>query len=502
MEFEAWQVEEWIKCKKDPIYFIEKYIKIVTLDYGLQPMKLYNYQKKIVNALFTGNRVLGVLPRQAGKTSTLAVFLVHYLIFNKDKFAAILANKATTAREILGRVQLSYEHLPKWLQQGVVEWNKGSFSLENGSRIMASSTSSSAIRGFSIHMLVLDEFAFVPNNIADEFFASVYPTIVSGKTSKLAIVSTPKGMNHFYKMVVEAEAKLNDFNLIKCDWRDVPGRDAEWERQTRAVLGEVKFAQEMACAFQGGTDTLISGLKLAQLPTSRPISMSEFMKVYEDPAPKHSYVMAVDTSRGTGGDFSAFIIFDVTSLPYKVVAVYKNNKISSMLYPGLIFKMATQYNDAAVYVETNDIGEGVANALYYDFEYEMVLMSTAGIVSSYGGKEPGVRTTKKTKAVGCDNMKQLVEGDKIDVRDADIIYELSNFVSKGTSYEADTGHDDLAMCMVMFSYLTTQPAMEDLTSSNAKSQIISERLRAAEEEMTPVGFMSDGTEVDDVPFNF
>lgn len=503
IEFEAWQLEEWIKCKLDPIYFIEQYIKIVTLDYGLQPMKMFEYQKEIVRCLFKNNRVLGVLPRQCGKTTTIAAFLVHYLIFNKDKFSAILANKASTAREILGRVQLSYEHLPKWLQQGVLEWNKGSFSLENGSRIMASSTSSSAIRGYSINMLVLDEFAFVPNGIADEFFASVYPTIASGKTSKLAIVSTPKGMNHFYKMVTEAEAKINGFDLIKATWRDVPGRDEAWMKENKAILGDVKFSQEMDCAFVGGSDTLISGLKLTQLPTARPIAMSDVLKVYEEPVPKRQYVMTVDTSRGTGGDYSAFVIFDVSALPYRVVAVYKNNKISSMLYPGLVYKLAMEYNEAAVYVETNDIGEGVANSLYYDFEYEMVLMSTQGIVSSYGGKDPGVRTTKKTKAIGCDNLKQLVEGDKIDVRDSDIIYELSNFVAKGASYEADTGHDDLAMCLVMFSYLTTQPAMDDLTSNSAKSQIISERLRAAEEEMIPIGFMTDGTEMgQDTPFHF
>lgn len=494
IEFDEHQLTEWIKCKIDPIYFIENYIKIVTIDYGLQPMKLHPFQKDIVLSLHNNSKTLGVMGRQLGKTTCVAAYFCHYMIFNKSKQVGILANKAATSREILSRIQLAYEHLPFWLQQGVTEWNKGSFALENGSKIMASSTSSSAIRGFTFHCLLLDEFAFVPNNIADDFFASVYPTISSGKTSKLAIVSTPKGMNHFYKLVMEAESKLNDFNLIKADWRSVPGRTQEWANAQKAVLGEMKYAQEMEIQFIGGTDTLISGTKLKAIPITQPIFHSEFLKVYEEPVLGNSYVMTVDTSRGTGGDYSAFIIFNVTQLPYKVAAVYRNNKISSMLYPGLIFKIASEYNDAAVLIETNDIGEGVANSLFYEFEYEMTMMSTGGVVSSYAGLTPGLKTTKKTKAIGCDNMKQLVEGDKVIINDHDLLYELSNFVAKGASYEADSGNDDLAMCLCIFSYLTTQPAMEDLTSSSAKQQIISERLRAAEEEMLPVGFLSDGLE--------
>lgn len=552
-------------------------------------------------------------------TTCVAAFFVWYITFNSNKTCAILANKAATAREILSRVQKAFEYLPKWLQHGVVEWNKGSFELENGSRILAASTSSSAIRGFSINCvtgdtivtlldndveysttiekaflnedkrklqiltskgfrdfdgfvcngikpvgdlsfegktlsctpehrilindewveatniegysvdreeavydainvddgseyltngisshncLLLDEFAFVPNNIADEFFASVYPTIASSKESKLAMVSTPNGLNHFYKFYKEAEAGINGFNLTKAIWSDVPGRDQAWADQQRKILGDVKFSQEMECKFQGGSNTLIAGEKLASLPVERPIALSDTLKIYEEPDKTKSYVMTVDTARGLGGDYSAFVIFDVSQLPYRVVAVFRDNKISPLLYPGLILKMATQYNQAAVLIENNDMGESISNSLYFDYEYEMVIKSHENVISSFGGRTPGFKTTKKSKSLGCSTLKTLIEDDKLDIRDSDIIYELSNFVAKGSSFEADVGNDDLAMCLVMFSYMTIQPAMEDFTSVSAKNQILIERMKMAEEEMMPVGGFTDGTEQELDVMNF
>jgi hypothetical protein len=435
-------------------------------------------------------------------TTCVAAFFAWYVIFHNYKTCAILANKAATAREILSRVQRAYENLPKWMQHGVIEWNKGSLELENGSKILAASTSSSAIRGFSVDTLFLDEFAFVPNNIAEEFFASVYPTIASGKNSKLAVISTPNGLNHFHKIVKEAEAGINGFATIRAIWSDIPTRDEKWAADTRATLGDIKFGQEMECKFVGGSNTLISGEKLASLPASRPIAISETLKIYEEPVKSNSYVMTVDTARGLGGDYSAFVIFDVTTLPYKIVAVYRDNKISPILYPGLILKMATHYNTAAVLIENNDMGESISNSLYYELEYDMVIKSHENVISSFGGRTPGFKTTKKSKSLGCSTLKTLVEGDKLDIRDSDIIYELSNFVAKGSSFEADVGNDDLAMCLVMFSYLTIQPAMEDFTSVSAKNQILIERMKMAEEEMMPVGGFTDGTEQELDVMNF
>lgn len=503
IEWEQWQVEEWLKCRDDPIYFIETYVKIVTVDYGLRPMILYDFQKKLANGiLLESNRMISACARQMGKSTIMSAILCHYIIFNDNKTCAILANKAATAREILSKVQLAYEHLPKWIQHGVLEWNKGSFLLENGSRVLASSTSSSAIRGFAINFLVLDEFAFLHANIAEDFFTSVYPTISSGKTSKLAIVSTPNGMNLFYKFWIEALAGTNGFLPIKAIWSDIPTRDAKWAAEARAVLGDIKFSQEMEVEFIGATGTLISGPKLKSIPVETPIATSSTMRFYEQPVAGRSYVITVDSSRGTGGDYSAFVVFNVTKLPYTVAAIYADNTVSPLVYPGLIHKIAVQYNNASVLIETNDIGESVATSIYYDYEYEETLLSTDGHISSFGGRTPGVRTTKKTKNIGCSTLKTLIENDQLIINDYDVLYELSNFVLKGASYEADNGHDDLVMCLVIFAYLTTQGAMDEISSESAKRKILELRQKNAEDNMIPVGFFSDGTETNDDTLHF
>lgn len=504
-EFTLEQAMEYAKCRLDPIYFIEKYVKIITIDHGLQPMKLYEFQKEIIRGITDSNRLISACARQMGKTTVMAALFCHYIIFNEGKTCAILANKAATAREILERVKKAYEYLPSFLKHGIKEWNKGMIWLENESRILASATSSSGIRGYTINFLFLDEFAFVPNNIAEEFFTSVYPTITSGSTSKLVMISTPNGMNHFYKFWIEALDGSNGFSHVKAIWSDIPSRTKDWAEKQRRVLGDVKFAQEMEVEFIGSSNTLISGSKLKSIPTIKPIFKSETMSVYERPIKGKAYVMTVDVSRGVGLDYSAFIVVDVTTIPYKIVAKYRDNKISSTLFPGLIHKIAVEYNNASVLVETNDIGESVAVSLYYDYEYELTLMAKADKITSWGGQgtKPGVRTTVKSKRMGCDALKQMVESDKIEIRDSDILIELSNFVIKGRSYAADNGNDDLAMCLVLLGYLTTQPSMADISEVSLKEKIISERMRIAEEEMLPVGFLSDGEELpDDLQINF
>jgi hypothetical protein len=498
------QVQEWTKCKEDPIYFIEKYIKIVTLDYGLQPMKLYPFQRDIILGIVNNNKVIACCARQLGKTTVMAAFFCYYILFNSSKTCAILANKASLAREILSRVKLAYEHIPRFLQQGISEWNKSSIELENGSRIIASATSGSAIRGQSINLLFLDEFSHIPSGIADDFFASVYPTISSGKTSKIAIISTPNGLNSFYRMWSEAQDNSNGFIPIFAPWNSIPSRTQEWADEQKRVLGEVKFSQEMSCDFIGSSNTLISGAKLKSIPITRPILSNSTTSVYSKPISGNSYVAVVDTSRGTGGDYSALIVVDITTLPYKVVLKYRNNTISSMLYPGVIHRIALEYNNATLFIETNDIGESVANDIYYDIEYENVIFSNNGIIVVWGGKNsvPGVRTTTKSKRIGCDNIKQLIERDMLIINDAEIILELSNFVVKGSSYAADTGHDDLAMCLVMFGYMTASVKFEELTDTSVRARIIEERQADEDALALPVGFFSNGLEEDIEIFNF
>lgn len=492
------QAMEYAKCEKDPIYFIENYVQIVTLDHGLQLMKLYDFQKDIVNKFYKNDKLIAATGRQLGKSSILAAILCHYIIFNPAKKCAILAHKASSAREILDRVKKSYEFLPKWLKHGVLSWNKGSIELENLSKVMAAATGSGAIRGESIHVLLLDEFAHVSNNIADEFFASVYPTISSGSSSKLVMISTPLGMNHFYKFWTEAQEGINGFAWVRATWRDIPGRTQQWADTQRKVLGDVKYSQEMEVEFLGSSNTLISGYKLKSIPIKKPIYASETLKVYEEPRPNRAYVITCDTARGVGLDYSAFVVFDVTEVPYNIVAVYKDNKISTTLYPGLIYKLATKYNNASVLLETNDMGESVANALYIDYEYEMVLKAKGDKITSWGGlgTKPGVRTTTKSKRIGCDALKQIVENDKLIINDSDVLMELCNFSIKGVSYAAEKGNDDLAMCLVLLGYLTTQPSMQDISLVSLKEKIIEERMKMAEEEMLPIGFLNDGSETE------
>ena len=198
LEFTKEQVSEYVKCAKNPDYFIREYVKVVSLDKGLVPFDLYSYQEDLVNTIHGNRFIIAKLPRQSGKSTTIVSYILHYVLFNQNMNVAILANKQATAREILSRLKMAYEYLPLWLQQGIIEWNKGSIELENGSKIIASSTSASAIRGGSFNLIFLDEFAHVPNNIAEEFFSSVYPTITSGQTTKVLMVSTPNGLNLFY----------------------------------------------------------------------------------------------------------------------------------------------------------------------------------------------------------------------------------------------------------------------------------------------------------------
>ena len=359
------QVKEFIKCSQDPIYFIRKYIKIVSLDEGVIPFDMYDFQEEMVTSFHENRFNIAKLPRQSGKSTVVTSYLLWYVIFTPNVNVAILANKAPTAREMLGRLQLSYENLPKWMQQGIIGWNKGSVELENGSRLLASSTSASAVRGMSFNIIFLDEFAFVPNNIAEQFFASVYPTISSGKNTKVIIISTPHGMNMYYKIWHDAERKKNEYITTDVHWSQVPGRDAEWKEQTIANTSEAQFRVEFECEFLGSVDTLISASKLRLMVYEDPLHASKGLDIYEDPIKGHSYTMTVDVARGVDGDYSAFCLFDTTEVPYKLVAKYRNNTVKPLLFPDIISQTANAYNHAYVLVEVNDVGAQVADILQY-----------------------------------------------------------------------------------------------------------------------------------------
>jgi hypothetical protein len=497
------QIREFIRCSKDPVYFIENYVKIITLDKGFVQISLYPFQKQAVQDINDSRRVIVKAGRQVGKTTMVVGYILWYILFNEDKFVAILANKAPTAREILNRIKIAYESLPLWLQQGVRVWNKGDIELENNCRIMATSTASSAIRGYSISLLYLDEFAFVPSNIADEFFTSVYPTISSGTQSKILISSTPNGMNHYYRMWTEAVEGQNGFKHIEANWRQVPGRDQAWADDQRKILGEEKFLQEMECEFMGSAGTLLSAAALKSLAFVKPQHVSETgIKIYGAPIPEHSYAVIVDTSRGRGLDYSACITIDITQIPYRLVATYKDNNISPLVYPSIIKQIADYYNQAQVLVEINDNGQQIADSLFEDYEYENILSTVdlkgkIALTWGYGNRsQRGIRTTKSVKRLGCSILKNLVEGQKILIQDFDVISELSTFIAKGGSFEAEEGsHDDLVMCLVLFSWMTNQQFFADMTNTNIKQKLHEDQLRQIEEETLPT-FLAGHVDVD------
>lgn len=500
-------VKEFIKCARDPVYFIKNYVKIINVDNGLVPFKPYKFQEDLVLKATTDRFVICKMPRQVGKTTTVAAILLWYVLFNENFSIAILANKEAQAIEILGRIQLAYEHLPKWLQQGIIEWNKKSVELENGSKIVASSTASNAIRGTSQNLVYLDEFAFVPNHIQESFFSSVYPTISSGKTSKVLITSTPNGLNLFYKLWNDSEQGRNSYTRLEVHWSDVPGRDEKWKEETIRNTSERQFQQEFECDFLGSSSTLISGSKLRMLTYEDPIITKGDIKMYEEavvskrspPQAGRLYAIVADTSRGVDGDYHAFVVFDITEIPYKIVATYRNNELSPQLYPSYIMQAAQHYNNAVVLVETNDIGGQVADILHQDLEYENVLFTSSSkktgqfITMGFStGSVRGVRTTGTVKRIGCAAFKTLVEHDKLIINDFDLLEEMSRFAQKGNSYEAEEGHDDLVMCCVLFGWLTTQQYFKEMANNDIRQNLYKEQQTFIEDELTPFGVIDLG----------
>lgn len=496
-------IQEWMKCSQDPIYFVETYMKIISLNKGLVNFEPYPYQRNMFKSFVDNRYTIVTTARQAGKSTTTCGFILWYIIFHSEKTVALLANKGETAREILGKVQLAYQHLPKWLQQGVKEWNKGSFVLENNSRVIASATSASAIRGYTINLLFIDEAAHIEN--WDEFFTSVYPTISSGTDSKIILVSTPNGLNHFYSTWVNARENRNGYNPILVNWRDVPGRDEKWKTETLAGMNFdiEKFNQEMECEFLGSSGTLIAGWKLKELVPQLPIVQKEGMYQFFQPKEKHSYIIVCDVSRGKGLDYSAFQVIDASEMPYNQVCVFRNNAVTPVDYADIIHRTAKAYNNAAVLVEINDIGEQVSHSLHYDFGYENVLFTeNAGrsgkqVTSGFSGRtaDKGVRTTKIVKSIGCSLMKLLIEQNQLIINDSHTINELSTFSKKGNSYEAESGkHDDLVMCLVLFAWLSEQQYFKEYTNINTLQSLRDKTEEEMDQDLSPFGFVFDGRE--------
>jgi hypothetical protein len=485
------EVIEYAKCMGNPAYFAETYVKIISLDRGLVPFSLYPYQEKMFKH-FNDNRFNIVLAcRQSGKSISSVAYLLWYAIFNPEKTIAVLANKGSTSREMLGRITLMLENLPFFLQPGCKTLNKGSIDFSNNSRIVAASTSGSSIRGMSVNLLYLDEFAFVER--AAEFYTSTYPVVSAGKDTKVIITSTANGIgNIFHKIWEGANQGVNEFIPFRVDWWDVPGRDEEWKLQTINNTSLLQFDQEFGNTFFGTGDTLINANTLMELRAKNPITHLEGgdLLVYEETQPEHDYIMCVDVSKGRGQDYSTFNIIDISSRPFKQVAVYRCNTISPLLFPNIIYKYAKVYNEAYVVVESNDQGTVVCNGLYLDFEYENMH------VESVTKNKLGIEMNRKTKRLGCSGIKDLLEEHKLEIVDENTILEISTFIAKGQSYEASDGnHDDLMMNLVMFGFFSTGTYFSDLTDINMKDMLFNQRMQQIENDLVPFGFHDDGTDI-------
>ena len=483
-------LQEYKKCMNDPIYFVETYVKVISLDDGMVPFILYPYQRRMFEQ-FQENRFSIVLAcRQSGKSISACAYLLWYVLFNPEKTVAILANKGATAREMLNRITLMLENIPFFLQPGSKALNKGSLEFSNNSRILAAATSGSSIRGMSVNLLYLDEFAFVER--AAEFYTSTYPVISAGKDTKVIVTSTANGIgNQFHKIWEGSVQEINEFKSFRVDWWDVPGRDEKWKEQTISNTSQLQFDQEFGNTFFGTGDTLVNADTLLNLRAKPPKRYMEggLLKIYEEPQKGHDYVMTVDVSKGRGQDYSTFTLIDISVRPFAQVAVYRNNTISPLLFPNIIYKYAKPYNDAYVVVESNDQGTVVCNGLYHDLEYENM-----HVESSVKANAIGIEINRKTKRLGCSAIKDILETNRLTINDDNTILEISTFEAKGQSYEASDGnHDDLMMNLVLFGYFVSTQYFSDMTDINLKQMMFEQKMQEIENDVVPFGFIDDGS---------
>jgi len=489
---------EWIKCALDPIYFTRKYVKIINIDEGIVNFDLYDYQEEIINLFEDSRFAILKMCRQSGKTTTTASYICHQMIFYEN-YVGIIAQATGQAQEILERIQMAYELLPLFLQPGVSVYNKRSFTLANSSKALCGAATSTSIRGKSFSLVFIDEISWIKRDM--QFYESVYPTISSGKNSRVYMASTPNGMRGlFYKLWTESEQGINSFEILNITWERVPGRDEEWKRETIANTSQEQFDQEQDCLFMGSSTSLLNNKTLENLLRKSPILIDdEGIKVFKEPEDGQEYIMTVDVSHGLGGDYHSFSIVNLTSDPHEVVCTFKNNIMSTLYYPHFIYKYATHFNEAFVLVEINDLGNQVANTLYYDLEYENLLTTTRekatqtiGFTSNESLRM-GVRTDKKSKSIGCSNAKELIQKNRITLNDESLINEFGTFVPKGGSYAADSGaNDDQVMTIVIYAWAMTQPYFMDLANQDVRKKLINQIKEERDSNIMPFGIIDNG----------
>lgn len=462
-------VNEFVKCSNDPIYFIENYCHVNDPNFGLKIITLRDYQKRLIQSVHDSKYNILNLPRQSGKSTTLSLYLVWQICFKNDTVSAILANKEKTAREIFGKVLDCFRLVPQFLKPGVKEYNKSSIQLDTGSKIIIAATSESGIRGYTINgTLLLDECAHLATPMFNHFYESVYPTISTAKDSKIVLVSTPNGLNHFYKIWQDAVNKKSGYIPFTINWNEVPGRDDAWRKKEISNIGEENFKQEYECSFVGGHKCLFNQTTLEKITYKLPIMKlyDGDLLVYQNPIKDRKYLLVCDISEGLGKDYHTMNIIDVTSFPFEQVAVYTNNTADLPVIPYIIEKIAKQFNDAMVLVENNGANKVVTNILFSTIEYENTYADD---------KEIGIRMTKTTKKAGIAKLKELIENQGIIINDFNTLKEMSNFIKKGESYKASAGNtDDIVMGLVLFSYFTNLEFFAEWSGNTGKNDKLKE----------------------------
>jgi len=406
-------------------------------------------------------------------TTIASIYILWYMLFNKNKSIAMLGNKEETSREIMDRLREAYEMLPLWMQPGVVIWNKKSIKLSNKSKAFTAATTASGIRGKAINFLLLDEFAFVNNDIAEPFMASVFPVISSGKTGRICVVSTPSGTNHFYDIWRKAISGKSSFKPVRVHWYEVPGRDEFWKEMMITDIGQMRFNQEYGGEFLGSTATLISGSFLEEQinrncddDAARVLKNGKF-KVWADPIPYHRYVVGVDTADGIGKDYSVIQVLDISDLRMiQQVAIYCSNDTKPIEFSQLIKEISVKYNNAPTMIENNNRGGGrVTYWLWYELDFENMV--------NVQKKEKGITASTKTKSMACINMQTIFEARRIVIKDKSTVNELLEFEDRGDGYySAKRGrHDDRVMALLWALYYleTKQFEHEDTFSHFTES---------------------------------
>lgn len=371
-------------------------------------------------------------------------------------------------------------------------------------------TNSFYANGVHVHncsFLLLDEFAFVPKNMAEDFFRSVYPTISSGKESKIAIISTPYGMNHYYKLWNEAESGVNGYVPNRAYWYQVPSRDEEWKKETIRNIGEEAFNQEFETEFLGSSGTLIASWKLAAMTYMTPVFEDEDgLKIYYPPEKDHSYIMTLDTSEGLGQDYHALSVFDVTQRPYEQVAVYKNAFLEPLLLPDIIMSICMKYNYSYVLIELNTMGHEVANTLYVDLEYENIMFVTMNgrngqvLGGGFAGKTQfGLKTSAQSKRISCSLLKTLIENDQLIINDFDTYSEFTTFTRDKNTYNAEEGHnDDLVTTCRLFAWITGQRYFKEEMEQDLRDNLNKNQVDRMEEMLVPFGIIDSGINDEDI----